>query len=346
MIGQRELAGPGPLLRDDGSLADIGWARQPILDCNLEKARFYSTFRFWQKFRIKVWDYYGITTPTHFISFTLGNVGYLGSIFAYVIDFATGQYHEATLTIPLATGISLPRNSKEGVSLYDNGKYYLKFTALPESRKLEVRWPDFLDGALNADVELKLPTDEECMTIVIPIKGKRFYYNRKVNCMPASGSVEYRGSRLVMDPAACLGSLDWGRGVWEYNSYWVWASASGFLKDKRRIGLNMGYGFGDTSQAGENCFILDGKVHKLGEVDFTFSSQNYKAPWHMQSGDGRLDLQFTPFVERVAKTNAVILSSEVHQMFGRYNGTLITDEGKKLEVKDLIGWAEEHHAKW
>jgi hypothetical protein len=25
---------------------------------------------------------------------------------------------------------------------------------------------------------------------------------------------------------------------------------------------------------------------------------------------------------------------------------LATDEGKKLEVKDLVGWAEEHQAKW
>jgi hypothetical protein len=33
-------------------------------------------------------------------------------------------------------------------------------------------------------------------------------------------------------------------------------------------------------------------------------------------------------------------------MFGRYNGTLISDSGEKLEVRDLIGWAEEHNAKW
>jgi hypothetical protein len=126
----------------------------------------------------------------------------------------------------------------------------------------------------------------------------------------------------------------------------VWASASGFLPDRRRIGLNLGFGFGDTSAATENCFILEGRVHKLDEVRFTYDNRNFKAPWTMKSPDGRLDLMFTPFFERVAKSNALILKSEVHQMFGRYNGRVVTDEREVLEISDLVGWAEEHNARW
>jgi hypothetical protein len=66
----------------------------------------------------------------------------------------------------------------------------------------------------------------------------------------------------------------------------------------------------------------------------------------MTSPDGRLRLEFKPFFERVGKTDVGILASEVHQMFGRYSGTLIADDGEKIEVKDMIGWAEEHHARW
>ena len=39
-------------------------------------------------------------------------------------------------------------------------------------------------------------------------------------------------------------------------------------------------------------------------------------------------------------------TSEVHQMFGRYQGTLVTDEGETIQIRDLIGFAEEHHARW
>ena len=87
-------------------------------------------------------------------------------------------------------------------------------------------------------------------------------------------------------------------------------------------------------------------MHKLGEVEFSYDNHNFKAPWTMKSPDGRLDLVFTPFFERVAKTDALILKSEVHQMFGRYKGRVVTDEGKTLEISDLVGWAEEHNARW
>ena len=343
---QRELKGPGPLLNPDGTLADIGWARQPLLDCNLEKANFYKIKKFWQPMRIKIWDYYAITTPTHFFSFTVSDVGYIGSIFAYVIDFTTNEYHEETLTIPFAKNVSLPRGSSGGDSIFDNGKVRLHFRVDGDKRTVKVNWPDFNHGALKADLVIEQPPSHESMVIVIPIKGNRFYYNRKINCMPASGTVEYQGNIYTMDPANCFANLDWGRGVWEYNSFWVWSSASGLLADGRRIGLNMGYGFGDTSQATENCFILDGIVHKLGVVDYTYSNQNFKAPWTMKDAEGRVNLVFTPFFERVAKTDLKILSSEVHQMFGKYNGTVTTDSGEALQIKDLIGWSEEHHAKW
>jgi hypothetical protein len=66
----------------------------------------------------------------------------------------------------------------------------------------------------------------------------------------------------------------------------------------------------------------------------------------MTSTDGRLDLFFTPFLERVAKTNLLVITSEVHQMFGRYAGLVVADDGERLTVDGLVGFAEEHHARW
>jgi len=131
----------------------------------------------------------------------------------------------------------------------------------------------------------------------------------------------------------------------------VWASASGFLParagaPRRTIGLNLGFGFGDTSAATENTVILDGRVHKLAQVDFTYDNRDFKKPWRMVAPDGRLDLTFTPLVERVAKTNLAIIASEVHQMFGRYQGVVGLDDGETIAIDGLIGFAEEHHARW
>jgi hypothetical protein len=344
-MAQIELARLAPLLKSDGTLAQVGWSRQPLLDCNLEDARFYS-LRSLQRLRIKRWDYYGLTTPDHFFSATLADLGYAGQAFIYLIDFATGEYHEATLTLPLARGITLPRNSTGGDSLFDNGQVRLAFRHEPDARHISVVWPQFAGNDLTADVTLRLKPDHESMTIVIPIGQKRFYYNRKINCLPAAGYLTWGDQRFDFQPHTALGNLDWGRGVWKYRSFWVWASASGFLTDGRTVGLNLGFGFGDTSKATENALILDGRIHKLGQVDFQYSSQNFKQPWKMSSPDGRLQLEFTPFVERVAKTNLLLIASEVHQMFGRYRGTVRADGGEEIHLDDVIGWAEEHHARW
>ena len=345
MNPQRLLQGPGKLLDADGNLTQAGWATQPVLDANLEDSHFYRIHAL-QKLRLKIWDYYAVTTPTHFFSFTISDVGYLGMVFAYVIDFASGEYKEQTLSLPFGGGVKLPRNSTAGVTEYAKGDLFLRFIAQADSRTISVHWPGFGGSTLNAALTLACPAEQESMNIVIPIPGKRYYFNRKINCMPSRGWVDYKDKRHEIDPATCLGNLDWGRGVWEYDSFWVWASASGFLADRRRLGLNLGFGFGDTSAATENSVLVEDKLHKLGDVKFTYDNKNFKAPWTMVSPEGRLDLVFTPFFERVAKTDALVLRSEVHQMFGRYNGFAVLDDGERVEIKDLIGWAEEHNARW
>ncbi len=343
---QIELTKPSPLLNTDGSLAQVGWARQPLLECNLESARFYA-LRTFQRFRIKRWDYYAVFTPKRFFSATIADLGYAGNIFVYSMDFETGELHEEGLVIPLGRGLDLPRNSMQGDSHFENNKAQLIFSVRPDQRHVSVSWPGFHAGdGITAEITLSCPEDCESMNIVIPIGKKRFYYNRKINCLPASGWVKFGDSTEVLNPKNCSGSLDWGRGVWEYQSYWNWASTSGFLPDGRTVGLNLGCGFGDLSKAGENAIILNHRIHKLGEVKFDYVSGDYMKPWKFKDREGRLDLVFTPFKDRTAKTKLGIIDSEVHQIFGRYRGKIVSDENETIEIKDLIGFAEEHHARW
>jgi hypothetical protein len=344
--GKIEISQPGPLLSPQGRLAQIGWSRQPLLDCNLESSRFYN-LRALQRFRIKRWDYYAVFNPQRFFSATIADLGYAGNVFVYTLDFTSGDLHEEGLVIPFGKGIGLPRGSASGETTFTNRQASLRFQANPGERRVFVDWPGYDQGrGIKAEIALSCPPDHESMTIVIPIGQKRFYYNRKINCMPATGYIQYGDLREELHSNNCLGSLDWGRGVWEYQSFWNWASASGFLPDGRTIGLNLGCGFGDLSRATENCVVLNGHVHKLDQVSFDYHSGDYMRPWLFKDNEGRLDLTFTPFRERVARTNLAVINSEVHQMFGRYRGQVVLDDGLVEEVRDLIGFAEEHQARW
>ena len=343
---QIELNQPGALLAPDGQLTQIGWSRQPLLDCNLEAAQFYP-LRQLQRLRIKRWDYYAVFTPRRFFSATIADLGYAGNLFVYVMDLETGELHEEGLVIPFGNGIQLPRNSTEGTSHFKNRTVSLDFLVYATQRRISVFWPAFHDGrGIQAEINLICPPGYESMTIVIPIAKKRFYYNRKINCLPAEGSIQYGDSIEMLNPTTSMGSLDWGRGVWEYQSYWNWASSSGFLPDGRTFGLNFGCGFGDLSKAGENALILENRLHKLEQVKFDYTTGDYMKPWKFCDSDGRLDLTFTPFKERIAKTKLGIIDSEVHQMFGHYNGKAVADNGEVIFLKDLIGFAEGHHARW
>ena len=205
-------------------------------------------------------------------------------------------------------------------------------------------WDRFGKERLEAYLHFDVPADHESTVIVIPIEAKRFYLNRKINCMPVQGKISIGDQLIQVEPKTSSGNLDWGRGVWAYNSFWVWASASGFLADGRRVGLNLGYGFGDTSAATENTVLIDGRIHKLGEVTFDYNNADFSAPWRMRSD--RVELAFTPFLDRTARTNLALIRSEVHQMFGHYAGTVVDDDGDDVAIDGLIGWAEEHRARW
>jgi hypothetical protein len=343
---QNEIKNPGALLDDQGRLNQVGWSRHQLLDCNLENASFYR-WKFLQKFRVKRWDYYAVFTPQRFFSATIADLGYAGNIFVYTLDFETLDLHEEGIVVPFGKDILLPRSSAGRRSSFANKQLSLEFLFDDQVRRLLVSWPGFHDGrGIKADLSLAQPEGQETITIVIPIGKKRFYYNTKINCLPASGSIHYGDVTETLRPDSSLGSLDWGRGVWEYTSFWQWASASGFLPDGRTIGLNLGGGFGDTSQATENAFFLDGILQKLDQVVIDYDPGDYLRPWHFADNQGRLTLEFQPFKERVALTRLGIIDSEVHQIFGRYSGYVMGDDGARIEIDNLVGFAEDHKARW
>ncbi len=343
---QTEITQNGPLLTPDGKLAQVGWSPQPLLDCNLEQARFYS-LKTLQFLRVKRWDYYAVFTPQHFFSATIADLGYAANVFVYGMDFTTGELYEEGRISPLGLGTSLPRNSTAGVTSFSGQGAVLTFTVENGRRSVAVDWPKFNKGrGIHAKINFVPPVEHESMNIVIPIPPRRFYFNRKINCLPASGHIRYGGLYEELHPGQALGLLDWGRGIWEYRGFWNWASASGFTPEGRSLGLNFGCGFGDTSAASENAVILNGRIHKLDRVPFVYDSKDFMRPWIFRDNQGRLDLIFTPFKDRTARTNLGIIFSEVHQIFGKYSGHVILDDGSRLEIHDLIGFAEEHRARW
>ena len=244
----------------------------------------------------------------------------------------------------------LPASSAAGDTVINRKPYALSFRHEEGARVLTFHMEDFLDG-LPVSGHIHLTDEpEESMVICTPFeKPGHFYYNQKINCMRASGSVLVSGREYVFDPADSFGVLDWGRGVWTYHNTWYWGSASGQV-DGIPFGWNIGYGFGNTSTASENMLFYGGRAHKLSQVQFHIpmrdGREDYLRPWTFTSDDGRFEMDFVPILDRAACTDVKLIKSDQHQVFGRFTGTAVLDDGTAVRVKDFLGFAEKVENKW
>lgn len=339
---QHEIKENDKLLDENGQLKHRGWARGPVLEYNRENIA-----TSW--FRIKEWDYYAILGDDFGITFTLTDLGYLSLFNITWLDFNEPDYY-VTEDIKLLTrgNTSLSQSSTIGDVSYEGKKMSLTFIRNEDHRVLEFEDPRFQNGnGISGKIRLDQPEDEESLVIATPWKDKpkKFYYNEKINCLPALGQVTIGTDTYEFNPNKSFGVLDWGRGVWPYSDTWYWGSASGIQQGKR-FGFNIGYGFGDLSNATENIIFVEGKGHKLNQVTFKFNEDNYLDPWEFTSSDGRFEMTMDPILDRNATVNLLVFKSSQHQVFGKFNGKVILDDNTEFIVKDLLGFAEKVDNRW
>ena len=51
-------------------------------------------------------------------------------------------------------------------------------------------------------------------------------------------------------------------------------------------------------------------------------------------------------MDRSAKIDLFVICSDQHQVFGKFSGTVVLDDGRKLEISNLMGFAEKVRNKW
>ena len=55
---------------------------------------------------------------------------------------------------------------------------------------------------------------------------------------------------------------------------------------------------------------------------------------------------FKPFYDNRTKLNALILAQDAHQVFGKFSGRAVLDDGKEIKFHDIVGFAEKVRNKW
>jgi len=271
------------------------------------------------------------------------DVRLVSQAFLYFYEPLTRRRAEFSFRSPLAIGTHFDQRPEDGSATFRSGdnRFAMTATSEPRQRQLWVR--------LASGVEVDAVFDEqdpplEPLWISTPT-GAAFVFARKTAGSRVSGSVRWEGRTLDLAEMDMLGHNDWTAGFMRRETFWNWGCTAGRLADGRKVGMNVSCGVNETGY-GENCFWIDGRLQRIGRVAFDFDRRDLMKNWRLHDGDGRLELEFAPEGSHVEKVNALLLATNFHQLFGRYNGILKTADGETVELHGQLGYAEKHYAKW
>lgn len=336
----------GKLLDENGYLIEAGYANKLVKEYSRDDIRA-------NRFRIKEWDYYLIYNNNYGVAITIDDNSYMGLNCLTFLDFNKPCETTKSFMKFFTNGkVGFPATSKVGDVVVKKRNYKMEYLNDGRGRCIKVWIKNFKDKK-DFSCEFKLTREpKDSMVIATPFKEKKtaFYYNQKIVGFKVSGKVTIGDETIEFSPNDTRAILDWGRGVWTYKNTWYWGAGAGVV-DGHEIGFNIGYGFGDTSNASENMIFVDGIAQKLDQVTFNIpklenGKEDFMSPWTFTSNDNRFDMEFTPIIDRHSNANIVVISSNQHQVFGKFNGTIVLDNGEKIVLTDYLAFAEKVVNKW
>jgi hypothetical protein len=255
----KEIKEKGKLLNEKGELINPGYSTSLIQEYSRNDIKA-------KKFKIKEWDYYLIYNDDYAVALTIDDNSYMGMISASLINFKEAKEKTTSIIYPFTNGkTNMPSTSKIGNIKVSKKRVTIEFLNDGKTRILKLEMKKF-DKEKNLKLEFTLTEEpQDSMVIATPFKEnkKAFYYNQKIVGMKAEGYVLYGNEKIEFSKENTLGLLDWGRGVWTYKNTWYWGAGHGYV-DNKLVGFNIGYGFGDTSNASENMIFINGIAIILG----------------------------------------------------------------------------------
>ncbi len=335
---ERELTEPVDLCTPDGQAlnpAAAGWSRRPLHRANLRGG--------WG--RTKRWDYWAILAGDLVVGIVYADVDYLGLAGVTWANLATGVSGGREIASPLARGIALPEHPGTTPLRWRGRGLELDLVDDASGTAIRARWRERDGRAAVLDARVALPPGHESLNVVIPWSAQRFQFTSKHQARPVSGTLTIGDDRHPLDGA--FGVLDVGRGRWPYRTRWNWGGGAGPAVEGPLVGIQIGGKWTEGTGATENGIIVDGRLTKIGEeLVWEYDWDRPMRPWRVRARGGALDLTLTPRYDRHSKAQAIVLATEVHQVFGTWSGTVVPDGGPTLRLDGVQGFAEESRSRW
>ncbi len=335
----------------------MGRFSQPVNEINMRNADYRTPLNKkagkWKKhFHFKQFQYFGGIGEDIIFGCALANTAYIGAVFVYVYRISDQNMLTWKFKRPLAFGLELTNRPDNGVSTFTAGKkkirMHYQLNSQGERRKI-------LDIDLGSELKLKAEMFEkpeyESMALCTPCSINGWVYAQKTAALAVNGQITSKLGHFDLTEQNTHGHHDFSAGYMRRETFWNWACFSGNnhsgKKDKNppSIGLNVSWGVNETGFS-ENCFWVDNVIHLLPQVQFRFDRDDEHSTWRVRSENQQIDLSFTPEGMHKENINLYVAATNFKQIFGRFNGYLCTEDGKRYEIENYYGFVEDHYSKW
>ena len=323
---QHEITSECNVFESNGEVMHAGWSRNPVFIYNepASKASGKHSER----------DCYFINNGEVSLYLSVENLGLEFAIKIAIADLKRGGVISDFVVKKLnLVKNELPEAGDNGEFLYSDKRVQLQLTNTPQGRFLKCDFIDFA-GIKNLYFNLILKKKfGESLNELAPFERNRkyFYLKRFVPKFTAEGVIRVGGLEYSLNENKGIAYFDWTR-FFKPRSHNYQRLSADFISGGKRVSLCLASRVGDNRFGNENCFFVDGKLHKLYNINVKGNPKRLDRPFFFHGGTTAVDITFKPFT--VGGSAMTAHMDKTFVIFGRLFGSINNVELEKPLVLD------------
>src|SRR5699024_1941920 len=150
--------------------------------------------------RKKKWNYWCVYGREALFSATISNLDYGTACFVYYLDYATKDFFEKTIILPLDFKTKMPDEVQETVEV-SHKDVHLSFISDEKTPMLNISSKTFARQYVEADVVISSQEDIDTLNVVVPWSDEQFQFTAKHHCLQASRYFSLGDKSYIFNPA-------------------------------------------------------------------------------------------------------------------------------------------------
>jgi hypothetical protein len=301
-----------------------------------------------RRFRLKEWVHVALVHPEWYVSLILLDLRFLALSWLHLYDRRTGKAFEHERKLPPGR-FCAPANVWDHSGRFETSGYRVSVHNHLDRQvhrfDIEVGERRGLPAVAGSLALQEDPARTQPLVALLPLGTNRPMFTHKSAC-PVSGVLDVGGESVELTPDRTTGLLDYHKAYYPRHTFWRWATFAAIDATGSILGVNLTHNvIRDDTHFNENCIWHGNGISLVGAARFDIP-RDPSQPWTIRTEDGNVDVRLVPQGLRRERVNLGLVRSAYDQPYGLYSGTLTDSEGRRHNVENVFGLAEDHTSTW